>query len=419
MNTPQSLSSRQLKRQVTALLLLFPLTYFVGSSLSPQSHVASQSIAPETTTSLSQLEQAPSQTTDSVAVLGFNDLGMHCMNEDFSEICILPPYNTLRVQVVDRTREEPRIINSGVTVRYSIPGNTHSADKTNFWLFAEKLFGLKLQPNIGLTGNGLSGTMTATANRDWTVTGVPVTQTSDNGRNDPYQLAQVSVIRNGQTVGQTRFVVPVSWEISCNLCHNGDSVADDILRSHDRRHNTNLVNAKPVLCASCHADPALGAPGKPGLPTMSGAMHTAHATRLQGLNLENSCYACHPGFRSQCQRDIHASKGISCTSCHGDMLAVGSPQRKPWVDEPRCDNCHSKRGFEFEQPGKLYRDSLGHMGIGCGACHGSPHAITPTLTQGDNLQALAWQGHTGKINTCTVCHSKTPNESFPHRRSDD
>ena len=29
-----------------------------------------------------------------MVVLGYNDLGMHCMNQDFSEFMILPPFNT-------------------------------------------------------------------------------------------------------------------------------------------------------------------------------------------------------------------------------------------------------------------------------------------------------------------------------------
>ena len=47
-------------------------------------------------------------------VLGYNELGMHCMNQDFSEMCILPPYNTLKAQVIYRRGEEPRIVTSGV-----------------------------------------------------------------------------------------------------------------------------------------------------------------------------------------------------------------------------------------------------------------------------------------------------------------
>lgn len=369
------------------------------------------------TTSIAQSELL----NDQMLVLGYNELGMHCMNEDFSEMAILPPFNTLRAQIIDRSGEEPKIVRSGVTVKYSIPGNTHSADKTNFWLFAKSLFGVDLLPNFGLTGNTLAGTMAARAQNDWEATGIPITQVNDQGINDPYQLAHITVTRNGQTVGQTRAVVPVSWEISCNLCHTsgpGKSIATDILRKHYRLHGTKLEQQKPVLCASCHSDNALGTPGSPGLPSLSRAMHNSHAGRVEGIGLSNSCYACHPGFRSQCQRDIHSTKGVTCTTCHGSMLAVANANRRPWLDEPRCDSCHRRQGFEFEQPGTLYKESLGHSNVHCTACHGAPHAITPTVTAADNIQNVAAQGYPGKLNQCAVCHGKNPGEPFFHRRND-
>lgn len=361
------------------------------------------------------------QASNNLVVLGFNDLGMHCMNGDFSELMILPPYNTLRAQVIDRAGEEPHIVTSGITVRYSIPSNTHSFDKTNFWRYAPQLLGVNLPPNIGLTGHGLSGTMTPTGRGDFNVTGIPITPIDDSGRDNPYALGLIAVVNNGQVVARTQTVVPVSWEISCNRCHASaeHSTATDILMAHDNLHGTDLLNHRPVMCASCHADPALGTPGAPGVPNMSAAVHTAHADRVDGLHLVNECYACHPGFRTQCQRDVHLSRGITCRDCHGDMRAVGDSARRPWVDEPRCGSCHVRAGFEFEQANTLYKDSKGHSNIDCAACHGSPHAIAPTVTAIDNVQAITRQGHAGEINTCTVCHSTTPGDPFFHRVSDD
>jgi hypothetical protein len=355
-------------------------------------------------------------------VMGYNDLGMHCMNEDFSELCILPPYNTLHATVLRHEDENPDIITSGVTVRYLLPQNTRSVDKTNFWAHDVELFGVDLPPDVGLTGHGLSGVMTPTGHGDWEVTGIPVTPVDDDGREDPYPLATIIVERQGVEVARTQAVVPVSWEISCNLCHGGAgiSVATDILMDHDRLHQTNLVDAKPVLCASCHADPALGAPGQPGVSFLSHAMHGAHASRMGPAQmLESECYACHPGVRTACQRDVHLANGMTCAACHDGMKEVGDPARTPWVDEPRCADCHDRPGFEFEEPGLLYRQSRGHRGVQCMACHGSPHAITPTITGVDNLQAIRLQGHAGTIDTCTVCHGQQPGEPFPHRRDDD
>jgi hypothetical protein len=350
-------------------------------------------------------------------VFATNDLGMHCMQDDFSEICILPPYNTVRAQVL-RRGEEPDIVTSGITVKYAVPTNTRSSDKTNFWTFAPALFGATIEPDVGLTGHRLQGTMTV-AGSIFETTGIPITPIDDAGRYDPYPLGVFTATGNLGSV-TTRTVVPVSSEMSCGLCHGADgvSVAHDILVKHDAREGTHLVDQKPVLCASCHADPALGTAGQPGVSMLSHAMHTFHAPYVASLNLDNGCYACHPGIRTQCQRDVHKAQGIECVNCHGDMAAVGSTLRMPWADQPRCGDCHSKPGFEFEQPGKLFKDSVGHGGVRCTSCHGSPHAITPAITPVDNVQANLLQGASGVISSCTVCHTQMPDDSFFHKVDD-
>lgn len=357
-----------------------------------------------------------------LVVFGYNELGMHCMNEDFSEFMILPPFNTLRAQVVQRG-VEPQVLTSGLTVRYSLPGNTHSSDKTNFWAYSTALFGVSIPPDVGLTGNGLAGTMTSRTPgaNDWEASGVPVTPIDDTGRENPYPMALIEVLRSGSVQAATQAVVPVSWEISCNICHAnpGVSVGRDILTKHDARHGTSLVNQMPVNCSSCHADPALGAPGVPGVKNLSLAMHGSHTSRMGPANLAVNCYACHPGVRTQCQRDTHSARGMNCYSCHGQMTDVANPVRRPWQDLPRCADCHQANHptWEFEQPGVLFKNSVGHGGVKCVSCHNSPHAVTPSTAETDNQQSLRLQGHPGKIDTCNVCHTVQPSDGFFHRRN--
>ena len=38
----------------------------------------------------------------SYEVLAWNDLGMHCYDKDFSTFSILPPYNTVWAQVIEK-----------------------------------------------------------------------------------------------------------------------------------------------------------------------------------------------------------------------------------------------------------------------------------------------------------------------------
>lgn len=369
----------------------------------------------------------PNSIVEQYVVLANNDLGMHCMMRDFSHFMILPPFNTVQAVVI-RRGHEPDVIDisegNDFTVEYSIPSNTHSVGKSNFWKYDQDLLGVDLPPDVGLAGNGLSGELDPVQDK-WEVVGIPLTPEDDAGRVNPYQLATLSVHNQGTgLVAQTQTVLPVSWELSCNVCHGdpapGTNVEVDVLRDHDRLHGTDLEANQPVFCASCHADPALNAPGDPNLPTFSSAMHSAHADRLKDLPVDfgNSCYACHPGRRAQCQRDIHSSVGMACMDCHGTMNDVGNPARTPWVDEPRCGSCHQRAGFDFEQPGTLYRNSKGHGGVACFACHGSPHAITPATTEADNLQAVIHQGVPGIISDCLVCHTSMPDESFFHKVDD-
>lgn len=367
----------------------------------------------------------PPDALDPYTVLAYNDLGMHCMQRDFSHFLILPPYNTVQAVVIKRGNN-PDIITEGgsdYSLTYTIPSNTHSADKTNWWVHQHALLGVDTPPDIGLTGNGMSGHLEPMpASGKWEVTGIPITPVTDLGLDDPYPLAYITLLAQGQVVARTQTVVPVSWEISCYECHGeaGVSAEVDILRDHDRLHGTSLESAQPVFCASCHADPALGAPGQPGISAFSIAMHGAHASRMHLLpaTFQNDCYACHPGARADCQRDVHKTASLACIDCHGDMAAVGNPARIPWVTEPRCADCHSRPGFEFEPPGVLYRNAVGHGGVACFACHGSPHAITPATTDRDNLQAMRLQGHAGPINDCMACHTQQPSEPFFHRRDD-
>ena len=52
---------------------------------------------------------------------------------------------------------------------------------------------------------------------------------------------------------------------------------------------------------------------------------------------------------------------------------------------------------------------LGHKGVACEACHGSPYAIWPIEDPdaNDNIAAIQLQGFAGTIIECSVCHNDT------------
>lgn len=50
----------------------------------------------------------------------------------------------------------------------------------------------------------------------------------------------------------------------------------------------------------------------------------------------------------------------------------------------------------------LYQFSVGHGGLSCAACHGSPHAEFPSTQRNDNIQSIQHQGHVGMLVECTT-----------------
>ncbi len=352
----------------------------------------------------------------SYVLIGWNDLGMHCANKDFSKIAILPPYNNIYAQLVKKTPgQAPQLVTSGVFVEYSIPGNTYSVGKTNFWTYAQELFNLPqpLPDNTGLTGKQLTGYLDPEGNYFF-ARGIPVTPYMDNNltNENPYQMIHIIAIDSStaDTLAATDVVIPISNEIGCvqSGCHSSEQ---SILNNHE---DANLT--PPVLCANCHGDNALGIGGNPNLPSLSRIIHSQHAELGLPPTLE-TCYKCHPGPNTQCLRGTMAQSGTICEDCHGTIYDVGhsiSQGRQPWLEEPKCGDsqCHGS-GFA-EEPGKLFRESQGHGGLFCSACHGSPHAILPSREANDNLQNITLQGFAGILQVCSVCHGDNPTGGGPH-----
>ncbi|MBU1949478.1 MAG: hypothetical protein KJ927_12250 [Candidatus Eisenbacteria bacterium] len=351
-------------------------------------------------------------------ILSWNDLGMHCMNKDHQNISILPPYNNLWAQVIQRGDELtlPSLVTQDVTVEYSIPGNTYSVGKTDFWDYAYKLFGVNLPDDIGLTGKGLNDVMDPHGTH-FSAEGITLTPFTDADptNEDPYQQALV-IARDLQGVELARSepVIPVSTEVGCvsASCHSSES---SLLNMHEEEGGFNPNNT-PILCASCHADPALGTQGIPDADYFSKAIHSAHKFIDELYSGIDGCYKCHPGEETGCLRGTMANDyNMICQDCHGDMDHVQqtiSNGRTPWVDEPSCRECHT--ATYGEPAGQLFRNSTGHGGVMCSACHGSPHAIYPSREARDNANNITLQGHAGILSDCTVCHGHVPAGPGPH-----
>lgn len=449
-------------------------------------------------------------------VLGWNNLGMHCMDSDYSVFSILPPYNTLEAQLLANGQLVTN--GAGYTITYEAVAdpagsfNSSAIGKGNFYTYVDSLYGAALAPDAGLAGWNMPGISNVPQSMLFEVSnspaagvltrvnwyraeGIPISPYDDSLKKNPYPLMRL-IARNtaNQPIATNDVVLPVSDEMDCRACHASGSqeaakpaagwVWDglperdfrlNILRLHDEHEfqlHSNLysaalaargfnpqglyrgvlVQAKPVLCAACHASEALGAPSFDSVPALTTSVHAYHAhvsdpimnTALDNVGNRSACYRCHPGSTTRCLRGAMgsaiASDGsmeMQCQSCHGNMSAVGATNRIGWFMEPNCQSCHSgtatvngglirfttcfsnstgavrqpaDRTFatlaDTPAPGlSLYRFSAGHGGLQCSACHGSTHAEFPSSHRNDNIRNQSLQGHSGMMVECTACHA--------------
>lgn len=383
-------------------------------------------------------------------ILAWNNLGMHCDQDDYSYFCVLPPFNTLVAQVINRSSTAGPV-SSGITVSYAFAKKTNSTLHTNFWAY-ESNYGWNSPANVGITGTPLSGNMTLQSDGvSWTAVGIPITPYDDDGTWDPYGAATITVKDSAGNVLQTANVAaPVSTEMNCGNCHgttNLDSTLTpgaSILNDHDKLNGTTLYAdyqaGKPHLCGSCHKDNALGLPGTTGVEELSYAMHNWHKDKMTftttAANTTPDCFNCHPGAKTQCLRGIMAHAGKSCHDCHGTVANVASSissGRTSWAQEPTCGAtnnwgngtwggaCHDSAHYT-ENSGKLYRDSILKNGpntamngiLYCEACHDSTHGeytqeqvvYNGTLMNGSDASIpQQFQGDSYWIHSCTVCHT--------------
>lgn len=324
-----------------------------------------------------------SATAPKWTVIGWNDLGMHCVDgKDYSVYSILPPYNTIHAHVIDANG---KLLRSGTNVQLTYEAvadpdgsiNKTSAGKTNFWTFVKTLYGAAVTADVGLTGSRMPGSANQPqpmkfdpAFQWFTGEGIPITPYDDKGIKNYYPMMRIMAKSAGRIVAQTDITLPVSDEMDCRACHasgststarpaagwvfDSDSEKDykrNVLRIHDERQKGNalfqsasqklgflpaglsatVASGRPVLCAACHGSNALPGTGVSGISPLTQAIHARHANVPDPINMltlesadnRSSCYRCHPGSVTRCLRGVMGN----ATAADGSMVM-------------QCQSCH-------------------------------------------------------------------------------
>jgi hypothetical protein len=351
------------------------------------------------------------------ALLGWNNLGMHCMDSDYSVFSILPPYNTIEAQLI----VGGKLATNGYTVTYQAVAdpdgsfNSTAMGKGNFYANAAVIYGATLAPEAGLAGWSMPGLSNTPQSMRFEVTnqpaagvftpvnwfraeGIPLSPYDDAGRKNPYPLMRL-IARNGanQPIATNDIVLPVSDEMDCRVCHaSGTQIAArpdagwvwntlperdyrlNILKLHDERqfgsfpqlyaaalaargmnpqglYRNVTADGKAVLCATCHASEALGTGSYSNIPPLTASVHSRHASvRDPLLNITLD----NAVNRSACYR-CHPGSTTRCL-----RGAMGGAVAANGALEMQCQSCHGN----MSQVGSINRVGW-FMEPNCQSCH--------------------------------------------------
>ena len=334
-------------------------------------------------------------------LLGWNNLGMHCMDSSYSEFSILPPYNTIEAQLIVGGKLVTN--GAGYTLTYEAVAdpdgsiNTSSVGKGNWFDFAALIYGKAITTaDEGLNAWNMPGPLNtpqsmlfensnlpapgASALVNWfRAEGIPLTPYDDAGNKNPYPLMRL-IARDltNTVVAQSDIVLPVSDEMDCRVCHGANTLAAatpangwisdpnpgreyrlNILALHDDRQfgsysslysealktkgldptglYPTVAAGKPILCASCHSSEALG---------------TASFTSANGKGtvppLTASMHSKHAGVIDPTLNIPlnDAGNRDACYRCHPGSAtrclrgAMGSAVAADGTMEMQCQSCH-------------------------------------------------------------------------------
>jgi hypothetical protein len=328
-------------------------------------------------------------------ILGWNNLGMHCMDSDYSVFSILPPYNTIEAQLI--VNGHLLTASNGYTVTYQAVAdpsgsfNSTAMGKGNYYDFATALYGAVLAPEGGLAGWSMPGTNNPpqffrfeNTNRPapgaaalvnwWRAEGIPISPYDDAHKKNPYPL-MLLVARDAANniIATNQVVLPVSDEMDCRACHASGAPTNarpaagwvwsslperdfrlNILRLHDEhqfaRHaglyqaalaargfnpaglyRSVTADGKPVLCAVCHASEALGLGSYSNIPPLTASVHFLHGSVIAPGTTNRLDDVT---FRSACYL-CHPGSTTKCLrgAMGGAVAADGSM-------EMQCQSCH-------------------------------------------------------------------------------
>ena len=395
-----------------------------------------------------------------VIIMATNDLGMHCACPGAEKMLLLPPFNTLRAQVIERGGQSPVVLSdpSDIRVEYDVienyddfnPYKPDDPSKTDLstdmyfstWMDMMPKYGFGPARNAqgaiqGLTGSMLAGEMDAQAEGWWEVIGVPAFPDAHNSSNpekimidplggpdrNPYLTAEFKVYEqsSGALLATTSATVPVSFGGCCS-CHlqltadngmdpNPDNSFALMGQLHERDSGINFALLDPdgdgvtgpVRCSVCHWDPAMGESSPPGgyVDPDTGAdlpvSQYSFSDVLHRWHVENTeVLSYNPDLATDCY-ECHPSNEVMCYRGHHTNKTIGSDNHAVW-----CSDCHGDLHQRVAE-GQLANPWSEATMPTCQDCHSSTgeNGVLHHAFGGSFLKSMS---HKNDTILCSTCH---------------
>jgi len=378
-------------------------------------------------------------------VAGYNDLGMHCVCPRADIMMLLPPWNTLRVQVIKRgSPPVPMNDSTKLTVEYKIRENTYgdngpydlSKDPEYLrWLDTANIHfpgsGISRTNRVGLAGYGLSGVMTpeiltsSPGNaKYWLAEGAPAYPPLDTqgdfigpfgDKRKAYLHWDVTVKDKATSavLGTTSTTLPIAFGGCCN-CHQDVAASKGYIKQGACGTCPDPYDVFEEMMDAHTRDTGVD------VLALVGGTYDSYG-HLTGLATPVRCSKCHSDLAVGGSAALDAtwvnyakSKGYTSISPFSKVLHkfhVESAEVQTFYDsniEKNCYQCHPGGNGTLD----CYREVHTTIKIGSGK---SAHNIWCTDCHGDLFQRVStgqmdkpW--HYSTLPTCSDCHNTNTQE---------
>jgi DmsE family decaheme c-type cytochrome len=200
-------------------------------------------------------------------------------------------------------------------------------------------------------------------------------------------------------------------DAKCTSCHD-EADAPDILKIGQTRHGTRADKRTPT-CVSCHGDSndhtnyqGSGKPPKPDIAFGKKSKQTSDEKNA-------ACSSCHQGGKQiHWSASAHASRDVSCTSCHTAHGGKDKVLNKRTQAEV-CYTCHKQQRADASKPS---HHPIPEGKMTCSDCHNSHGSAGQKSLIKDTTNATCFTCHAEKrgpflhnhqpvVEDCANCHN--------------